>query len=403
MLFHYVAFDAAGKIIEGNTDASKESEVLKSLAAQGLRPISVRAAGEAKVSRLAGFLGQSITITDKVFLTRYLALMLKVGTDLFKAIDILIADMEKPILKNFLLEMRSLLERGQPLHQSFARYPKFFSPVFVNLIKAGESSGNLDKVFGDLSLALEREAELKGRIRGALVYPTLLLVMAIVILTFLVTFALPRIAEVFSGGGFNPPLFSRVVFGVGLFLGKYIWLVLGIGAFILISLGYFLFKTQKGRRFLNRLLNTLPGVKNLVKKIALERFAGTFASLLKSGLPIIESLEITADAVGQEEIAVALRRIAREGIAKGLTVGDAFKKESTFPNVVTNLIAVSEKGGLLTEILTTLGNFYEVEIDKGLKTLVSFLEPALMLVIGVVVAMIALAIIIPIYQLVGQF
>ena len=403
MLFHYVAFQPDGKIAEGNVEASKESEVLKFLAAQGLRPISVKAALKAKTSRLAEFFGQSMTIADKVFLTRYLALMLKVGTDLFRAIDILIADMEKPVLRNFLLEMRSLLEKGQPLHQSFARYPKFFSPVFVNLIKAGESSGSLDKVFGDLSLTLEREAELRGRIRSALVYPIILLVMAIVILTFLVTFALPRIAEVFSGGGFNPPLFSRIVFGVGLFLGKYIWFVLGIGALILVSLGYFLFKTQKGRRFLNRLLNILPVVKNLVKKIALERFAGTLSALLKSGLPIIDALEITADAVGQEAITAALKRVAREGIAKGLTLGDAFKKEPAFPNVVTNLIAVSEKGGLLTEILTTLSRFYETEIDKGLKTLVSFLEPALMLIIGVVVAMIALAIIIPIYQLVGQF
>jgi type IV pilus assembly protein PilC len=144
-------------------------------------------------------------------------------------------------------------------------------------------------------------------------------------------------------------------------------------------------------------------VRVLIKKLALERFTSTFSSLLKSGMPIINSLEITANAVGNEEIKISLLRIARQGIAQGLTVGDAFKREPVFPRVVSNLIAISEKAGHLDEILKSLSEFYDLEIDRALKTLVSFLEPALFAVIGVVVALIALSIIVPIYQLVGQF
>lgn len=403
MRYHYIAFQPDGKVLEGDVEARDPSDVLTFLAKRGLRPITVKVASFA-IPKISGkFFGEKINITDKIFLAKYLALMLRVGTDLFRAIDILIADFDKQVIKAFLSEIRSSLERGQPFYSAFARYPKFFSPVFINLIKAGESSGNLDHAFEDVSIALAKEKELKTRIRSALFYPILLLVMAVVILTFLVTFALPKIAEVFTGGGFSPPLFSRVVFAVGLFLGKYIWFILGIGAALIIAFGIFFFKTAAGKKILRQLAKILPLVKGLMRKLALQRFCGTLSSLLRSGLPIIESLEITASAVGDDEIASSLKRIAREGVAKGLTLGEAFKNEAVFPKVITNLVAISEQAGHLDEILKTLSDFYELEIDGSLKTLVSFLEPALLVVIGVVVAVIALAIIIPIYQLVGQF
>lgn len=403
MRYHYIAFEPSGKIAEGNMEAKDPTEVLTVLARRGLRPITVKAITLSVPKSGGRIIGEKITITDKIFLTKYLALMLRVGTDLFKAIDILIADFDKRIVKALLVEIRSALERGEPFYSTFARYPRYFSPVFVNLVKAGESSGNLDKSFEDLSGSLARENELRTRIRAALIYPVLLLILALIILTFLVTFALPRIAEVFVGGGFEPPGFSRAVFAVGLFLGKYIWGILILGAVILIALGFFFFKTKAGRQFFSRLLNFIPLVRVIVKKAALQRFAATLSSLLRSGLSIITSLEITADAVGHEEFAASLRRIAREGVARGVTIGEAFKREPVFPNVVANLVAVSEKAGHLDEILKTLADFYELEIDNALKTLVSFLEPALLLVIGGVVAVIALAIIVPIYQLVGQF
>ncbi len=404
MQFHYLASQPSGKIIEGDTEAQGVAEVLEHLGAQGLKPISVKVIKGGIGKGLAkGLFSSSISLIDKIFLTKYLSLMLKVGTDLFRAIDILIADFEKPAVKSLLIEIRSALEKGQPFYTTFAKYPRYFSSVFVNLIRAGESSGNLDKIFEDLSNSLSRQQELRSRIRSSLVYPILLLIASVLILILLVTFALPRIAKVFLESGIKPPLFSRIVFSIGLFIGNNIYFILIPIIILGLGLVFFFIKTKSGRQFFSRFIRKIPVISKVLKQIALQRFADTFSSLLKSGLSMVESLEITAEAVGDEEIKKALLRISREGISKGVNVGTAFKKETIFPNVVVNLVAVGETAGHLDEILNTLANFYELEIDASVKTLVSFLEPVLLVFIGLIIGGIALSIIVPIYQLVGQF
>lgn len=404
MKFHYIAVQQDGRSVEGDLEVPSRGHLLAYLAEKGLRPISVKQAGGA-LETAAGraFFGQKITVTDKIFLTKYLSLMLKVGTDLFKTIDILIADFRKPALKAFLGEVRTALERGEPFYTTFAKHEKFFSSVFVSMVKAGEASGNLEKVFGDLSTSLEKEKALKGKVRAALVYPALLLGVAVLILIFLVTVALPKIAGVFEGSGFELPLFSRAVFAVGLFLNRYVWLVLGIIFGGGIGIAIFLVKSRAGQRMRSRILGRMPIVKDIGRRIAIQRFASILSSLLRSGMPITEAIEITADAVGEPEMRESLRRVSREGISRGLTLGEAFRREATFPLVVTNLIAISEKAGHLDDILATLAEFYESEIDAALKTFVAFIEPAMLILIAGVVGLIALAIIVPIYQLVGQF
>ena len=222
------------------------------------------------------------------------------------------------------------------------------------------------------------------------------------ILFLLVSFAVPRIAEVFLSGGIEPPTFSKIVFTVGLFLGNNVYIIFPSIVIAIIGLWYFFSKTVNGKGVLGRILNKTPIISNILYKLALQRFASTLSSLLRSGMPILDSLEITADSVGHAELRAALLRISREGITKGLTMGEAFRREPAFPRVVVNLIAISEKAGHIESILDTLSDFYETEIDSSVKTLISFLEPALLLVIGFVVAIIALSIIVPVYQLVTQ-
>jgi len=403
MNFRYVATQSSGKIVEGNTEAESTAKVLEWMATQGLRPISIKAYEEIEARGWRSYFGQTIATTDKVFLTKYLALMLKMGTNLFSAIDILIADFDKPSVKALLIEIKENLSKGKPFYTTFAKYSKYFSSVFVNLIKAGEVSGNLEKVFEDLSKSLEKEQELRGRIRAALIYPTILLMGAFLILTFLVTFALPRIANIFMQGGIKPSGFSRVVFGVGLFIGEYVWILLPLIFILIFGAWFFFAKTVFGQRLLIRIIYRVPVIGVLLKRIAIQRFASVISSLLRAGLPIIDSLEITADAVGSDELKYALLRISREGVSKGVTIGDAFRREPYFPKVVINLIAISERSGHMEEVLETLSNFYASEIDSSIKALVSFLEPVLLLGIGLIVAVIAVSIITPIYQLVGTF
>ncbi len=404
MKFHYVAAAWNGKIVEDTLEAKSQDEVLSFLATKGLRPISVKTSNFLQAfGGNKSIFAKKINLTDKMFLTRYLALMLRVNTDLFRAIDILIADFRKPALKAILQEVRANLERGQPFYTTFEKYPQFFSAVFTNMIKAGESSGMLEKVLNDLSISLEKEKALKGKVKAALIYPIILIVLSVVIVTFLLTFALPKIAGIFEGSSIKPPLFSRIVFAIGLFLGNYIWIILIAAVIIVGGLALFFTKSVAGRRLLHKILYRTPFIKTLLQKIAIQRFTSVFGSLLRAGLPVNESLETTADAVTQEEVSEALHRIGRQGIAKGVSLGESFRKETVFPSVVTNLIAISEKGGRLDEILKTLSDFYEVEIDASLKTLIAFVEPIMLMIMGLVVGMIALSLIVPIYQLVGQF
>ena len=400
MKFHYTASQPDGKIIEGETETSDYEGVLRYLAGSGLRPVSVKALKGVEVGG-AKFFGQSISISDKIFLTRYLSLMLKAGTDLFKAINILISDLDKPTLKALLIEIRANLEKGNQFFVVFARYPKYFSDVFVNLVKAGEASGSLTDILNNLSVSLGKEQELRNKIKAALIYPVILMGMSFLILILLTTFAIPKIANVFLSAGVKPPFFSQIVFSTGLFLNANSAVVFPLMIISVLGVWYFLAKTYVGKKFLYVFGTKVPVVKNVIKQYALQRFAMTFSSLLKAGLPIMNALEITADAVGSFELRESLIRISREGIAKGTTIGDAFRKEASFPQVVTNLIAVSEKAGHIEEILKTLAEFYESEVDIAVKNMVAFIEPVLLLLIGVMIGGIALAVIVPIYQLVG--
>lgn len=401
MLYHYIATDSEGKLQEADYEAANVEETLRFLAGRELRPVSVKPLNVRK-----GLFGSSfgkITLADKVFLTKYLALMMRVGTDLLAAINILIADFDKPAMKNFLLEVRENLTKGRSFYEVFAKYPKVFSPVFVNLLKAAEASGTLQTTFEKLSTSLAKEAELKSKIRAALIYPVIILSASLGLFVFLVTFALPRLATVFLSGGLNPPGFSKFVFGIGLFVGNHVigFLTVLLGGLALFF--YFFFKNRVGKRLADRILRRLPLIKTLYREIAVQRFASTLSALLGAGLPIIDSVKITAAVVNAPEFHDALLRIADSGLAKGLTIGESFRREPAFPKVVVNLIAISEKAGHLSEVLDTLSDFYASNVDNGIKTLISFLEPALLLFMGMIVGGIALSIIIPIYQLTSQF
>ncbi len=399
MRYRYIAAEPSGKIIEGEIDAGNASQVLGWMATHKYKPVSIKAV-TATTKRHIPLFSESITLSDKVFLTKYLALMLKVGTDLFRAIDILISDFDKPILKSFLMEVRESLSQGRPFYTTFAKYPQYFSLVMVNLIKAGEKSGNLESVFDNVSSNLEKDQELYNRVKTALIYPVILVGVATLILVLMIVFVLPRIANVFAQTGVEPPLFSRVVFAIGLFFGQYSYIVMPFFIALVIFTWYFFFKNKIGARVKDRMIARMPVVKNIVRQLAIQRFATTFASLLRAGIPMVEALNITAGAVGSEELKDALTRIANEGITKGLTVGEAFRREIYFPRTVTNLIAISEKAGHMEEVLETLSDFYASEVDASVKIFVSFLEPILLLCLGAAIGLIALAVIIPIYQLI---
>ena len=402
MLFHYVAADEGGKMMEGEYEADTLTDVLRFLGSKQLRPVSVKPMDQVKIGFMNGMFG-GINTADKVFLTKYLALMLRVGTDLLSAINILILDFDKPAMRNFLLEVREDLSKGRPFYEAFARHPKDFSPTVINLVKAAEQSGSLQKTFETLSINFEKESEIRSKVRSAMIYPIVLVCIATAIMIFLVTFALPKVANVFTQSGINPPWFSQVVFTIGLFIGGNILIILPAGLIILGALIWTVVKTEVGKREFGHIMSALPLIRTVYSELAIQRMASTMSSLMRAGLPIVQTINIAAETVGLDSYRAALLRIANDGLTKGLTIGEAFHRETVFPKIVSNLVAVSEKAGHLEEVLDTLAQFYESNIDANIKALVSLLEPAMLLVMGVMVAIIALSIIVPIYQLTTQF
>lgn len=403
MLFHYLAQDSQGRIKEGNVNQPNTEAVLKYLTTQKLKPLSVKPLMLEKGGKGLAIFRKTLSLADKVFLTKYLALMLKVGTDLFSAIDILIQDFESGPARRFLFETRSNLEQGKPFWSTFANHPEYFSSVITNLIKAGETSGNLEATLNQVSINLERDRSLQTKVKASLVYPAILLITSVVMVIFLVIFAVPKLGEMFLSTGQELPAFTKIVLGTGMFLNRNLFIVFPLIIAIPIGLFYYFRKTQKGKERFASFMEKIPIARDLVEKMALERFASVLSSLIKAGMPIIQAIEITAGAVGHPKYRAALLRISKEHLTQGISMGNSFKKEKIFPAVVSNLLAIGEKAGHTEEILKTLSVFYETEIDAALKTLVSLLEPLLLMFLGVIVGGIALSLIVPVYQLVGQF
>jgi len=403
MLFHYLAQDFKGRIKEANISQPNLKAALEYLTSQNLRPISVKPITfESKKKGIVIF-KEILTLTDKVFLTKYLSLMLRVGTDLFSAIDILIEDFESGPARRFLLEIRTNLEQGKPFWYSFSQHQEYFSPVVANLIKAGETSGNLEITLSQVSQDLERERDLSSKVKSSLIYPALLLVASFVMILFLSTFAVPKLGTMFLSTGQKIPTYTRIVLGTGMFLNRYVYIVFPLALGLPIGLFFYFVKTKNGRKNFTKILEKIPVARNLMEKLALERFASVLSNLIRAGMPIIQAIEVTSTAVGNPKYEATLSRISKEYLAKGLSIGDSFKKEKVFPPVVTNLLAIGEKAGHTEEILNTLAAFYESEIDISLKTLVAFIEPAMLVILGVIIGGIALSLIVPVYQLVSQF
>lgn len=400
MLFRYRATTQDGETKEGEIDLNTPSEVMNYLARSGLRATSIKPLKK-RAQFFRNILGESISDDDKIFLARYLALMMRLGLDIMAAIDILRDDADKAITKKFLSDFRRTVERGEAVHTVFEHYSHSFSVAEINLIKAGEESGNLEKVFTDLSSSWERSRDFNKKLKTAMIYPSALVFLAIVIIFGIGGFVIPLIAGILIDAGLKLPLFSQIVISSGLFIHRFMLPLVIIVVIFGVSFVTAL-KIKEGRALIMRGVSKLPFINTLLRSIAIQRFTDLLASLIKGGLPITKSLEIVASSVPDPEISSGLLRIS-QAIAQGVTLGAAFKREKGYPSVVKNLITVGERSGRLPDVLSDLALFYEKEITNRLTALMAVVEPAILVVIGAVVGLMAVSVIVPIYSLVTQF
>lgn len=402
--FIYEAYNRGGEITRGEYEGVKKEEVIEYLVKRDLTPISV----ETLTARGRGGTLLSISLFERIkpvdvlFLVRNLATTIKAGLPIVESLDILIADAEKPVMKKVLQETQAMVKNGQPLSKGFESYAYAFPPIFMGMLKAGELSGGLDRVFAELARYLSKEYALRSKVRSALMYPLILLVASIGVLLLLLIFVLPRLSKAFISSGVKLPWVTKFFLGVSNVLTwSFIVDAVVIGGVVWFFL-YFR-TTPRGKKTFFWIISRLPVARDLVKKVALVRFARTFGNLIGSGLSAVESLNLSGESLGNESYARAIREAVEE-IQSGKAISDALGKHpELFPRLLISLIVVGERTGSLQEILLTYADFSEEEVDNKLKDLTAVLEPALLLVMGLVVGAIAFSIILPIYQLVGYF
>lgn len=397
-LYVYKAVDKEGKHVHGELTTPSKKDAAIELSAGGLVPVSLE---ERRTTLLSGDfeIFSRISTLDKILFTRHLAATLKAGIGLAEALEIIAADYKKPLVRKILLEAQAGIQRGEMLSALFARYPRYFSPVFVGLIRSGELSGTLDTAFDNLSTQLFRDYDLLKRVRLAMVYPLILLIGSAGIIVLLMTFVLPRMAKSFQGVVAEMPFLTQVLIDMSALLSRNPYVTIGL--FIgLIAGGLYCARTAWGKFLIFRFFERLPVSSELIKKLALSRFSRTFRNLLATGVGAIDALEITASTIGNPTYERALHIIIDE-LKRGSNLGEAFhERPDLFPSFFSSLVMIGERTGTLEKSFATVSAFYDEEVDRLLKTLVSLLEPILLLIMGVVVALVALAVLLPIFRLV---
>ncbi len=401
MLFHYTAFDQRNMLVEGDADLQSVDAVLDYLSHNGLKPIKITPI-DFGTKKIFGLFYETISLKDQLFLFKYLSLMLKVGTDLIQALNVLMEDFAPGPAKRFLLEARTNLEKGNPFYVAFEKHPETFSLVTISLIKSGEKAGNLEEVLTKLSESLEKNHDLQSKIKSSLAYPVVLIIVSISLVFFLMTFLFPKLTTAFSQSGVQIPKYTQVLINMSQFFNTYQKIIIPLLIIVPTALVLYFWKTKRGQKQFESLLRKIPPIRNFMNMMALQRLASTLGSLIRSGMPLLEAIKITADTVGSTEYQAALLNI-NKNIGRGMTVGEAFKQEKIFPAVLSNLLSIGEKAGHISEILTTLSEFYEKEIEAQLKTLVSLIEPLIIVFMGLVIGGIAVSVIMPMYQVIGGF
>ncbi len=403
-IYIYEATNREGRMVHGEYEGMTHDETVQYLIKRDLTPISVEALHSAgsKKNLLSIQFFDSIGPMDIMFLVRNLSATVTAGLSIVEALDILIGDAEKASMKRILQEVQALIKNGQTLSKGFERHAHLFPSIFMGMLRAGEMSGQLDKTLVELSKYLSKEYNLRAKVKSALMYPIILLVASSGVVAMLLMFVLPRLTKAFASSGVELPGVTKFFLGLSSMLTYSYTLDLVVLGFLFYFFLYFR-NTRMGKKLFFFLLSHLPVASDLIKKIALVRFSRTFGNLLGSGISAIEALDLSSQSIGNQIYTKAISSVSVD-VQNGMPISKALEKfPALFPRLLISLIIVGERTGTLHEILGTFADFFEEEVDNKLKDLTVILEPILLLIMGLLVGAIAVSIILPIYQLVGNF
>jgi type IV pilus assembly protein PilC len=393
--FKYEAKKRSGEIVKGVIVADNPEHANRKLKDQGLNPVSVK---KAPIKIELSFGGRAKTKDLKTF-TRKFATMIDAGLPLVQCLEILGSQSENKWFGQKLLEIKAHVEGGLTFSESLAKYPKIFDELFVSLIAAGELGGILDTIMRRLAEYIEKKEQLQRRIRGAMVYPTAILIITIVVVVVLLKWVVPTFEGMFADFGASEALPAPTQFVVSLSrgFGEYFFYIIG-GAVLIVFAYVAFYKSKPGMKFMHRLFLVLPIVGPVVKKIAVARFTRTLGTLLSSGVPILESLNTVGKAAGNVIIEKAIM-FARERISEGRNMSEPLQEAKIFPGMVIQMIAVGEQTGALDSMCIKIADFYDEEVDVAVAALTSLLEPLMMVVIGGIVGGMVIAMYLPVFTM----
>jgi type IV pilus assembly protein PilC len=396
-LYTYKAISPGGEIVQDKAEGSGTMAVAAELRKQGLMVIDVKEQSVANKDILAPFKG--IKLADLVIFSRQLATMINAGLPIVRALYVLSEQTENPKLNGVVVEVRKDVEAGLSLSEALEKHPDAFSRLYVQMVKAGEVGGILDGVLLRIADQLERDQDLRRKIRSAMTYPIVVLVLAILAASFMLMFIVPVFAKLFQDLGGTLPLPTRVC----MLLSDILTSLWGVLVYAGMGLAVYLFfrwkKTENGRRIWGRAILRIPAkIGDVVHKAVLARFARTLATLSAAGVPILQALEITATSSGNWVVETALLK-SRDAVREGLPIYKPLEMEPVFPPMVTRMIAVGEETGDIDGMLTKIAEFYESEVDAAVKALTSIIEPLMIVVVGAIVGFIVISMYLPMFKI----
>jgi type IV pilus assembly protein PilC len=387
----------AGLVKEGVLVADNKEIALASLRRQNIVVTGIRERGkEVSFTKI----GRKVPAKTLAVFTRQFSVMIDAGLPLVQCIEILANQQEHKTFQKILLQIRQDVEAGSTLADAMRRHPKAFDPLFVNMVAAGEAGGILDTILQRLSVYIEKAVKLKSQVRSAMIYPVAVIVIAAIVVAVILLKVIPTFAALFMSLGAELPLPTRIVIMASNFLARYfIFFVIGVGLLIYGLRRYY--ATHSGRRVIDGLLLKFPILGPVFRKVAVARFCRTLATLISSGVPILESLDITARTAGNAIVEDAIYE-TRRSVEGGKTIVEPLKATNIFPNMVVQMIGVGEQTGALDAMLNKIADFYEDEVDAAVAGLVKLLEPLLIFILGLVIGGIVIAMYLPMFTLINK-
>ncbi|TFG51303.1 MAG: type II secretion system F family protein [Gemmatimonadales bacterium] len=392
-VFEYTARNAStGQILKGTLDVPTRDDVLKHIKQQKMIVVNVREQPKSVLSR-----PKSISTRDLVIFTRQFATMINAGLPLVQSLDILAKQTENKALADVTRQVVFDVESGHTLADAFSRHPKAFPELYVNMVAAGEAGGILDTILLRLAGFLEKSDALMRKVKGAMVYPGVIMSVAAIAIAVLLIFVIPTFQAMFASVGMELPLPTRIVIGMSDFLINYWWaLILIVAAVVWAIRAYY--KTSDGQLRIDQMMLNAPVLGDLPRKSAVSRFTRTLGTLISPGVSILDGLEITAKTAGNRVIHDAVMA-SRNSIAGGETISAPLEKSKVFPPMVISMIAVGEQTGGLDEMLSKIADFYDEEVDVAVSALLSLMEPMMIVFLGVIVGGMVVAMYLPIFDM----